>query len=197
MVSWHKWFLREVIMFHCVLQNSLLSLFCVFPTSEGKCKLTEKYSWHNDRHNNCKTRGKKLLCKRSNQHFSASHLKIKGWVLFTTTLCLHGQATVAWPAEGRIASWKVVWGSEWIKQLKYEHVVDATAGGSNVFGDIYNWEMKTRNVMLKCQYRNTAFVHDHRKYCRKEIMVWESGGGERNAEIGPVPCCSAWKCCLN
>lgn len=139
----------------------------------------------NVRYNGCKPRGKNLLYKRSNQDYSASHFKTNGLVLFSARLCMCGQGTVAWPAECGIEAWKVVWGSEWIKQLKHEHAADATAGGSNtVFGDICNWEMKTRNVMLNMQYRNTTFAHDHRKYCRKEIMVWESWGwGDRGKTV--------------
>lgn len=172
-----------------------------FPISEGKYKLTEKYSWHKVRHNSWKTSSKSLLYRWSHQDYSTNHLKTNGWALFSSRLWVYGQGMVAWPAECGIAAGKVAWGSEWIKQLKDERAVDATAGGSIVgFGDLCNWE-KTRNLMLKI--RNSICPWPQEKLQKRDNGVGVMGvGRERqkvswNADTGLFFCGSVWKSCLD
>lgn len=45
----------------------------------------------NVRYNGCKARGKNLQYKRSDQDYSASHLKTNGLVLFSARLRMRGQ----------------------------------------------------------------------------------------------------------
>lgn len=112
-------------------------------------------------------------------------------LLFGVRPCKFGWGMVALPAGGGITAWKISWRSKWIKLLKYLNTVVATASGCNVaFGDICNWEMKSRKAMLKIQYRNSVFVHEHRKYFRIEKMVWELGVGEREAKT--ILKCGNW-----